>query len=358
MEALCQEIREEAPKYRAYEVVSVFVGGGTPSVVDPEQIRQLFRALHDAYCFASDPEITIEVNPGTVTEEKLRMYRECGINRISIGLQSTIPSELQALGRIHNYEDFLKTYQLTIKTGFNNVNIDLMSAIPEQTLDSYRRTLQRVLSLEPQPSHLSAYSLIVEEGTPFYEASLELPDEDSEREMYKITDEILSKSGYHRYEISNYAKEGFECVHNKVYWTRGNYVGFGIGSASLVEECRWQNSSDIDCYVNFYHQPEKHAERSDKSIGIMEEIQPLSVEEQMEEFMFLGLRMMEGVSEQKFYECFYRHFEEVFPGTISKYREMGLLAVEPLENSEFVRVKLTTPGIDVSNVIMADFLLT
>ena len=223
--------------------------------------------------------------------------------------------------------------------------MDLMSAIPEQSLSSYRETLNRVLRLTPQPVHISAYSLIVEEGTPFYENTPKLPDEDTEREMYKITREILEEAGFHRYEISNYAKPGYECFHNKVYWTRGNYVGFGIGSASLVKNRRFHNITELESYVNHIKE-------------YATEIQSLTMEEQMEEFMFLGLRMMKGVSEQEFYENYHQRFEQVFPGVIAKYVKLGLLAAEVIDGTDFLQVRLTLQGIDVSNTIMADFLLT
>lgn len=343
--ALCEEIRSEAYKYEGFRVVSVFIGGGTPSVIDAEDIRRVLNTLRQSYRMAAECETTIEVNPGTVTEDKLRIYWECGINRLSIGLQSARNCELKALGRIHSYEDFLDTYEKAVKIGFSNINVDLMSAIPEQTLSSYRETLNRVLQLTPQPVHISAYSLIVEEGTPFYENTPKLPDEDTEREMYKITCGILEKAGFYRYEISNYAKPGYECFHNKVYWTRGNYVGFGIGSASLVKNRRFHNITELESYVN-------HAK--EYATGI----QLLTIEEQMEEFMFLGLRMMKGVSEQEFYENYHQRFEQVFPGVIAKYEKLGLLASEVIDGTDFLQVKLTLQGIDVSNTVMADFLLT
>ena len=343
--ALCEEIRSEAYKYEGFRVVSVFIGGGTPSVIDAEDIRRVLNTLRQSYRMEAECEITIEVNPGTVTEDKLRIYWESGINRLSIGLQSARNCELKALGRIHSYEDFLDTYEKAVKIGFSNINVDLMSAIPEQTLSSYRETLNKVLQLTPQPVHISAYSLIVEEGTPFYENTPNLPDEDTEREMYKITCEILGGAGFHRYEISNYAKPGYECFHNKVYWTRGNYVGFGIGSASLVKNRRFHNITELESYVNYAKE-------------YATDIQDLTIEEQMEEFMFLGLRMMKGVSEQEFFENYHQRFEQVFPGVITKYVELGLLATEVIDGTDFLQVKLTLQGIDVSNTVMADFLLT
>lgn len=361
VEALCREIKETSPEYREFQVVSVFIGGGTPSVLNPKQTERIMKTVKSCFLLTGDCEISMEMNPGTVTAEKMQTYRDCGINRISIGLQSAQNQELKALGRIHTYEDFLKVYEMAVDAGFTNINVDLMSAIPEQTLETYEDTLRKVLSLKPQPPHISAYSLIVEEGTPFYEHTPILPDEETERRMYEITDAILRKAGYHRYEISNYAKDGMECFHNKVYWQRGNYLGLGIGSASLIRNVRFHNVQDIGSYVNL--------------LADEQEIQILSKEEQMEEFMFLGLRMMQGVSERKFFESFGKHFEEVFPGVIAKHERLGLLEVMP-ENpvpkrnqespskseaesgGKFVQVKLTPRGIDVSNQVFADFLLT
>ena len=307
--------------------------------------------LRDNDAFSSDCEISMEVNPGTVTEEKAVLWKKAGINRISIGLQSANDRELQALGRIHYSHDFLETYKKLIKSGFSNINIDLMSAIPYQTLESYRKTLQVVTSLEPSPVHISAYSLIIEEGTPFYEECPQLPEEDVEREMYKITDEILSAYGYDRYEISNYAKPGYECRHNKVYWQRGDYVGFGIGSASLIDNVRFHNCREIESYVNRY----EGRGLTDK-LSVKEEIQKLTVEEQMEEFMFLGLRMMCGVSRQAFERCFHKSMDEVYPGIVDKYIGLGML-VRICDGDE-ERIALTEQGIDVSNMIMAEFLLS
>lgn len=351
VEALLKEIKEESHSYVNREVITVFIGGGTPSVLAGEEILRIMDALRENYVFGSGCEISMEVNPGTVTEEKAVLWKRAGINRISIGLQSADDRELQALGRIHNSHDFLETYEMLIKSGFSNINVDLMSAIPYQTLESYRQTLQKVTSLEPPPVHISAYSLIIEEGTPFYEECRGLPEEDIEREMYKITDDILSALGYGRYEISNYAKSGYECRHNKVYWQRGDYVGFGIGSASLIDNVRFHNCRDIVSYVNFYNGREL-TERT----SVKEDIQKLTIEEQMEEFMFLGLRMMQGVSVQAFEAWFGKHMDEVYPGIIDRFIDLGML-VRGYDGEE-ERIALTKQGIDVSNVVMAEFLLS
>ena len=365
VEALCREIQETSPEYREYQVVSVFIGGGTPSVLLPEQTIRIMETLKSCFILTNTCEISMEMNPGTVTPEKMNAYRACGINRISIGLQSANDGELKALGRIHTCTDFLKAYEMAVEAGFTNINVDLMSAIPEQTLKSYQETLQKVLALQPQPVHISAYSLIVEEGTPFYEQELNLPDEETERRMYEITDDILREAGYHRYEISNYAKAGKECVHNKVYWQRGNYLGLGIGSASLIQNVRFHNVTDISSYVNLMlgensigNEIENaaclHIDMVENLKKLKEEVQELPIEEQMEEFMFLGLRMMEGVSERSFFKIFGRRFEEVFPGVIEKHEKLGLLEVP---GEEFVHLKLTSHGIDVSNQVFVDFML-
>ena len=350
VQALCREIREERKSYVNYKIETIFLGGGTPSLLSGEQLDRILGTVFDAYQVADDCEISMEVNPGTVTKEKLKAYKRAGVNRLSIGMQSAVEEELQSLGRIHSSEDAFDTYELAIKTGFNNINIDLMSAIPGQTIESWKESLKRILDLEPAPAHVSAYSLIIEEGTPFFEKTPTLPDEDTEREMYKITNDILSEAGYLRYEISNYAKPGFACRHNCTYWERGSYAGFGIGAASLVEQVRFSNTRNLKDYLGKY--------LKNATVAIKENRQELSVEEQMEEFMFLGLRMMRGVSAGKFSDLFGKTIEQVYPGIVEKYCRQGLLQKIPEQGSGEARIALTERGIDVSNVIMADFLLT
>lgn len=350
VQALCREIREERKSYVNYKIETIFLGGGTPSLLSGEQLDRILGTVFDAYQVADDCEISMEVNPGTVTKEKLKAYKRAGVNRLSIGMQSAVEEELQSLGRIHSSEDAFDTYNLAVKTGFNNINIDLMSAIPGQTIESWKESLKRILDLEPAPAHVSAYSLIIEEGTSFFENTPALPDEDTEREMYKITNDILSRAGYVRYEISNYAKPGYACRHNCTYWERGSYVGFGIGAASLVDQIRFSNTRNLKDYLGKY--------LKNATVAIKENRQELSVEEQMEEFMFLGLRMMRGVSAGKFSDLFGKTIEQVYPGIVEKYCRQGLLQKIPEQGSGEARIALTERGIDVSNVIMADFLLT
>lgn len=345
MEALLRETEERAGEYGEYTVVSVFVGGGTPSVVKTEQLVRLLDAVRVSYHVAADAEITVEVNPGTVDGEKLKKYRTAGINRLSIGLQSGDDRELAAIGRIHTFSQFLDTYETAVSAGFTNINVDVMSALPGQTTESYRATLHKLLALKPQPGHISAYSLILEEGTPFYELAqegrLEFPDEDTDRLMYSETKRILGEAGYERYEISNYAKSGYSCRHNCGYWTRRDYAGFGIGAASLINNVRFRNGDDLDFYLK---QP----------LGCREAIQVLSPLEQMEEFMFLGLRLTEGVDVRAFAEAFGRPPEDIYGEIITKNQKAGLLEYR----RDGKRLALTERGLDLSNYVMAQFLLT
>lgn len=345
VELLNKEIALQAPFYREHQVISVFFGGGTPSVLDGKVIEGILCKLKQSFSFAENPEITMEMNPGTVTEEKLAIYYEAGINRLSIGLQSANDEELKCLGRIHDYQTFLETYELARKTGFHNINVDLMSAIPGQTEQSYRETLEKVLAL--QPEHISAYSLILEEGTWFFEHQEELvfPDEDEDRRLYELTGQMLAGRGYHRYEISNYAKEGYECLHNKVYWERGDYLGLGLGAASMVEEVRWHNPATMEAY---------RAIRQNNSIQarteLGEEIEYLTEEEQMEEFMFLGLRLTAGVSGQAFEQKFGVPVEAIYGEILEKLQQEKLILIDKT-------IRLTSYGMDISNYVMSQFLL-
>ena len=272
VKSLCEKIRSHGKLAKAYRVVSIFVGGGTPSILEAGQMSDIFEAVRDTFEIQEGAEITIEMNPGTVTEEKLETYKRLGVNRLSIGLQSVTDHELKVLGRIHTFADFIETYELVRKKGFANINIDLISAIPYQTVESWRRTLQMVAELDPE--HISAYSLIIEEGTPFYEMYGEergvdvLPNEDDERKMYQDTRELLETYGYHRYEISNYAKSGYECIHNKGYWERVEYLGIGTGAASLIDNKRWTEDGEVETLSVEAQMEEFNAQGSTSSLLI------------------------------------------------------------------------------------------
>lgn len=345
MEALCREIEEKSSLYQDYKVTSIFFGGGTPTAVEADALCRVLCLVKEKFAICSEAEITIEMNPGTVSKDALNLYENAGINRVSLGLQSTHNKELEMLGRIHTYEQFLETYKQVRDAGFENVNIDLMSALPGQDLESYKASLEKVIHLTPPPEHISAYSLIVEEGTPFYEAyeqgKLDLPSEDVERDMYHLTKYYLKEQGYERYEISNYAKPGRECVHNIGYWQRKNYVGFGIGAASLIENQRFSNEESLQKYL-------------ENPCGCESNRQVLSVVEQMEEYLFLGLRMCRGVSVKGFYESFGKNLEQVYGQVIEKHIKNGLL--EQVVYDKEVWFRLTEAGMDVSNYVMADFL--
>lgn len=352
---------------KEYLVDTVFIGGGTPSILEGNLLVSILETLRENCTMAEDVEITIECNPGTVTKEKLLLYKKAGINRLSFGLQSTKDEELKAIGRIHSVGQFLESYQMARACRFDNINIDLMSALPGQTVESYRETLQIVAALHPE--HISAYSLIVEDGTKMKErveqAEKEgkhiLPDEDEEREMYYLTKEILEQAGYRRYEISNYAKERMECRHNIGYWKRKDYLGFGVGAASLYKEERYSNCSELPVYLEKMSQEEQmkikfscentSVEKELPLSCIREQSHKLSREEQMEEFMFLGLRLTDGICKKEFLENFGVKYEEIY-GKVTEKLFKNRLVIETEEN-----IKLTDRGIDISNYVMSEFLL-
>lgn len=337
-EALIREI-EHVESFADSEVSSIFIGGGTPSVFSEQWMAEALEKVYTHFNVRQDAEISIEANPGTVDLGKLAVYRQAGINRISFGCQSADNRELKMLGRIHTWEEFLESFSMAREAGFSNINVDLMSGLPGQSLQSWEESLHKTAQLKPE--HISAYSLIIEEGTPFASQKLELPDEEEERNMYERTREILEDWGYHQYEISNYARPGRECRHNLGYWQRKEYLGLGLGSASLVGETRFSNTRNMENYLN----------NSDSAAKIREEREILTVQEQMEEFMFLGLRMTEGISVTEFREVFGVSLEQIYGKVLEKYKKLELL------EERGGRLRLTRRGISVSNPILADFLL-
>lgn len=348
VDTLLEEIRGfDEPE--DYEVVTVFLGGGTPSILPGQAILRIMEALREKFSFHKGAEITLEANPGTVDKEKLSFYKKAGINRLSFGLQSADAEELKKLGRIHTWEKFLESFQLAREAGFSNINVDLMSALPGQTKESWEKTLRQVLAL--QPEHISAYSLIIEEGTPFYqlyEKDVErrdageepelIPSEEEERAMYEATGRILKEQGYLHYEISNYAKPGCECRHNLGYWQRRDYLGFGLGASTLLNPVRYKNTEDLEAYLG--------GDFSKKEFFV------LTKDNQIEETMFLGLRVLEGVSKEQFREQFSCELRVVYRKELEKLEKEGLLE----EEGDFVR--LTSRGIDLSNPVLAEFLLS
>ena len=358
-----QALLMEIERYRGTEtadrkIKTLYIGGGTPSTLSVKQLECIMQKIKCTFNFHGDMETSMEMNPGTASKEKCRALYQMGINRLSIGLQSTNDMELKTLGRIHSYEDFLNTYTWCREAGFQNINVDLMAALPYQTVESYTTGLRKIISLAPE--HISAYSLILEEGTPFYQkynsGCYPLPDEEQERLMYRETEQILAQAGYERYEISNYAKKGYACRHNLVYWQGGDYLGLGLGSSSYMDDVRFHNTTDLDTYVN--------------QGAYVEDREELSVQAKMEEFMFLGLRVMAGVSGTEFEKRFGKTMEDVYGDVLRKHEEEGLLQIERKEDrkeaaaaepvkgkTNIEKVMLTTKGVDVSNYVFADFLL-
>lgn len=359
VQALLMEIeRYQGTETADRKIKTLYIGGGTPSILSVNQLDCIIQKIKCTFNFCDDIEASMEMNPGTASKEKCRALYQMGINRLSIGLQSTNDKELNTLGRIHSYEDFLNTYTWCREAGFQNINVDLMAALPYQTVESYTTGLRKIIRLAPE--HISAYSLILEEGTPFYQkynsGCYPLPDEEQERLMYRETEQILAQAGYERYEISNYAKKGYACRHNLVYWQGGDYLGLGLGSSSYMDGVRFHNTTDLNTYVN--------------QGAYVEDREELSVQAKMEEFMFLGLRVMAGVSGTEFEKRFGKTMEDVYGDVLRKHEEEGLLQIERKEDrkeaaaaepakgkTNIEKVMLTTKGVDVSNYVFADFLL-
>lgn len=360
VDSLCQEIKMYSGIIEDYVVRSIFIGGGTPSLLDEGFIVNIMSFIKKYFKVLKNAEITIEANPGTLKHQKLVAYKTCGINRISIGLQSADDELLHRLGRIHNYDQFVASYNAARRAGFYNINVDIMSGLPGQTIRSYVDTLTKVM--EYAPEHISAYSLIVEEGTPFAEdkeIQELLPSEVVDRRMYEVTKTLLGANGYDRYEISNYAKEGYECIHNMIYWTGGEYIGLGLGASSYFQGKRFDNLRSIEEYISIMDEfSQKSYDTSNREQLYIETTRklrknttPIYIDSRMEEFMFLGLRMTCGVSREDFKERFNKDIYEVYGQVINHYIDQGLMATDS------DRIFLTDKGIDVSNVILADFLL-
>ena len=339
IEALLIELKE---KIKAYKVRSLFVGGGTPSYLNEENLSKLMKVIKNIN-FIEDAEKTIECNPGTVSEEKFNIMKDGGINRLSFGLQTTKNNLLKGIGRIHTFEAFKDNYNLARSIGFNNINIDMMFGLPNQSVKDWTESLEEVAKLNPE--HISAYSLIIEEGTPFYklynEDKLKLPSEEEEREMYKKCKDILIENGYHQYEISNYAKEGKECLHNEVYWMCDEYIGVGASSSSYIDGKRIKNIDDLREYIK----------RIGSGESIVDEEIINTKNDDIEEFMFMGLRMNCGIEEEEFKRRFHTDIDNVYKDVIEGNINKGLL------ERKRGRIYLTDKGIELSNMVMSDMIL-
>lgn len=342
IEALNKEIISLREKHNNLEINTIFIGGGTPSVLEANELECLLKEVAKLN-MAKDIEYSMECNPGNLTEEKLEVMKKYGVNRISMGLQAKQDNLLKGLGRIHNYKTFKENFLLAKKVGFNNINVDLMFGLPNQSLNEWEETLREIISLEP--AHISAYSLIIEEGTAFYNLyendKLKLPTEEEERKMYHLAKKILEENGFNQYEISNYAKEGKECRHNLAYWNMDNWIGVGSAAASYINGKRIKNISSVEEYINSI---------KDKGEAV-EEIINNSKNDNMEEFMFMGLRKINGIDENEFKNRFSMNINDVYGEILNKYIGERLLI------RESGRIFLSEKGIEISNVIMADFLL-
>lgn len=338
---LCKEIRNFKGEISHRTIDTVFVGGGTPSAIPTKMLGRVMGIVTDELNIGGDAEITMELNPGMATAESLSDYRSMGINRLSIGLQAWQDRHLKTLGRIHTKEKFVETYYLARKAGFRNINTDIMFSLPGQTMTDIEETLENIVKLAPE--HISAYSLIIEEGTPFKKmfdsGVFKETDEKLDRDMYAFICGYLKEYGYNRYEISNFSKKGFESRHNSIYWRTNEYIGFGLGAHSYFNGERFHNTCDMDEYLK------SRGEHRKKDVEV------LTQEDKISEFMFMGLRMDEGVSKEKFKRRFNSDIRSIYREVIDKYKNMGM--IRETEDT----ISLTDKGIDVSNVIFGDFLI-
>ena len=330
-----------------FEVQTIYIGGGTPSLIDAKYIEEILHIFEKRNLLKEVKEVTIEVNPGTVNEEKLRTYKNSGINRLSIGLQSTEDKILKQIGRIHCYDDFLNTYKMAREVGFKNINVDLMIGLPNQKILDVKNSLEKIIKLEPEPpNHISVYSLIVEENTPIEKmlesGELELPDEELERNMYWYVKNFLELNGYKHYEISNFAKLGNESKHNLDCWNQKEYVGFGVAAHSYIDDVRYGNIGNVEEYI-------KNCENGEfEKNKIIDEIEN-DIFSKEKEFMLIGLRNIDGVSIQDFKNKFGENPIFVFKDELNKLVDENLLIID------FDRIKLTNKGLDLANIVWENF---
>lgn len=342
LNALQNEMEFYKEEIRGKYIDTIFIGGGTPSILTQDEIKFLFDNIKNNFEVKKDAEITMECNPGTLTINKLKVMKECGVNRLSIGLQAVQNEHLEYIGRIHTYEEFEKNYIQAKEIGFENINIDLMYALPNQKKEDWIESLEKIVKLEP--SHISAYSLILEENTELFNMyqrnEFKLLDEDTDIEMYEYTINYLKSHGYNQYEISNYAKLGFECQHNILYWKCENYVGLGVSASGYLNGTRYNNLCELDKYEEIIHSGKKPIEWEEK----------LSIKDKIEESIFLGLRMNEGIKFKDFQEKFNFDFEKEYKNEINRLEKMELVDIDKY------RMKLTQKGREISNSVFVEFI--
>ena len=345
IKCLQKEIGIESEKYKneEYEITTIYIGGGTPSFIDASYIERIINTIKQNYKLYENPEITIEINPGTINEEKIKKYKDIGINRISIGLQTTKDNLLKQIGRIHTYEEFLNCYKIVKKIGIDNINVDLMLGLPNQTLEDLKESLIEVINLKP--NHISLYSLILEENTILEKMvsqnMTKLPEEDLEREMYWTTKNILEENGYIHYEISNFSKKGYESKHNLNCWGQKEYLGFGVAAHSYIKNRRYCNTNNIEDYIKNIQNGKILNNRT------ICEIQN-KIEEQ-KEYMLLGLRKIQGIDIQEFKNKFIDNPIYIF------HKELEKLIKEELVEIDLNQIKLTSKGLDFANLVWEEF---
>ncbi|MBQ7668164.1 MAG: oxygen-independent coproporphyrinogen III oxidase [Clostridia bacterium] len=337
IKCLCLEIKSYKEKVKDHIAETIYIGGGTPSYIEPKNIEEIIKCVRENFLVDDDIEFTIEVNPGTVNENKFDIYKKIGINRISFGVQSSFDDMLKSIGRIHTYNEFLNNYKLAREKGFNNISVDLIFGLPNQTISMWEKTLDEILKLKP--NHISCYSLKVEENTPFFklqkEGKLILPSEEVEREMYHLCINKLRDNGYNQYEISNFSLPGFESKHNLVYWKRKDYLGLGLNAASCIENTRFSNEVDINKYIDKIN--------NNENVVIFNE--ELDEKEILKEKIMLNLRLNEGLNLNEILVKLNKDEQENFLTNVNYLMDLGLISKE--EN----KIKLTVKGIDVSNQI-------
>jgi len=341
--SLIKEIFLYRDKLSSYKVKTVFIGGGTPSLLDNNNMKKIINTIKENCTLDKDAEISIEVNPGTVNKEKLQQYYELGINRLSIGLQSCYNRSLKFLGRIHTYEEYLRNLMEAREVGFTNINTDLIFALPNQTIEEWKYCISELVRLEVP--HISTYSLIIEEETPLFtwveEKKIEPLDEDTDLDMYKEGIRLLEEHGYKHYEISNFSLSNYECMHNINYWLNGEYFGFGAGSHSNINKSRYSNFGGLNEYI----------EMLNENNFPVDNVIPSTLEDEISETMFLGLRLIDGISISEFEKRFGKTPKEIYGDTILKLIEQKLIEYS------CERIKLTKSGLYLSNIVFQELLL-
>lgn len=343
VETVINEIKNITHKEK-YTVTTIYLGGGTPSILNPDYIKSILQEIKSSFEILDDAEITIEINPGTVNEEKLKKYKEYGINRLSIGLQSANDKILKKIGRIHDYKQFEETFFYARKCGFKNINVDLMIGLPTQAVENVKQTLEKII--QKNPEHISVYSLIIEEGTIIEklinENKLQLPDEETERIMYWTVVNELKENGYNQYEISNFSKKTYESKHNTNCWKQKQYIGLGTSAHSYLNKKRYSNTNNIEEYIKNIQE-----NNISKNITIHEE---QTEESTMNEYMLLGLRMIQGININEFKQKFKIDPTIKYKETLEKLQKENLIQITKTS------IKLTKQGIDFGNIVWEEFI--